>query len=141
MRDLFGDDPGRTPRATIGGQKRPPKVHTTWMDAADAVASQLHGARRTGAWTYADTHGDPAMVVVRYDLMDGSKEFHPISPCPGGWRIGQPKGLIPLYDMPTVASNVGEAVYVVEGEKCAEALGKYMPCVTTSPFGAGKAHK
>ena len=148
MNDLYNDETPlngmttlRSASSRTSPTKPPRKVYPTWEAAAGAVAYRLGVKGPAGSWTYTDAHGEVVMVVVRFNLPGGWKEFRPISPTSGEWFIGQPGGLIPLFNLPDLARCSGDAVYVVEGEKCAEALGHYMPFVTTSPFGAGKASK
>jgi putative DNA primase/helicase len=134
LADLYDDGPGSNGTAGSRKSKPAPKTYPTWEAAAAAVAFRLGVPGPAGSWKYADLEGKPAMVVARFNLPDGSKEFRPISPCAGGWKIGDPPGLLPLYNLPAVARS-GEAV-VVEGEKCTDALAAFGYVTTTAPHGA-----
>ncbi len=85
----------------------------------------------TAKWDYHDAAGKLIAVVYRYDPPGRKKEFRP-------WdarrRKMAPPDPRPLYNQPGMA--VAEAVVLVEGEKCAEALTGIGLCATTAMHGA-----
>jgi hypothetical protein len=108
-------------------------------DALRAVASAIEPKPiETQSWTYHDAHGNPIMVVGRFDAADGSKTYRPFHLQPdGSWAMGDPPGLLPLYALPWIED--AKVVFVVEGEKCADAIiGLNHPgwVATTSAHGA-----
>jgi hypothetical protein len=78
------------------------------------------------------------LAVVRYHV-EGRKRFAQISPQAGGWIHRAPQTKLPLYNRTRVRES--KSVIVVEGEKAVHALAKIGMVATTSPGGAGKAHK
>jgi putative DNA primase/helicase len=85
----------------------------------------------TAKWDYLDASGALIAVVYRYDPPDGRKEFRP-------WdakrRKMAPPTPRPLYNQPGIAQS--DAVVLVEGEKCAQALIDLGVCATTAMHGA-----
>lgn len=78
------------------------------------------------------------LAVVRY-VIEGHKRFAQVSPQNGGWVHRGPQGQYPLYNRTRVRQS--DYVVVVEGEKAVHALTGIGIVATTSPGGAGKAHK
>ena len=85
----------------------------------------------TAKWDYLDAGGKLIAVVSRYDPAPGRKEFRP-------WdakrRRKAPPEPRPLYNQPGMSTS--NAVVLVEGEKCAQALIDAGICATTAMFGA-----
>ncbi len=103
------------------------------------------GRHRTvaGVWTYPDEHGKPLYEVVRLEpgLGKKAKTFLQRLPSAQRWSIGGVRRV--LYNLPAVleAVEAGRTIYVVEGEKCAEAINVHDPdtigyVATTNPGGA-----
>src|SRR5262249_29842313 len=106
--------------------------------AAAAVADcEQRLGPRSAWWTYHDAGGEPVAVVVRWDKADG-KEFRPIAKTGAEWRLGDPDGLWPLYQLPELLQSRG-CVYVCEGEKAADAVRSLGLTATTSAHGANSA--
>lgn len=106
---------------------------TGTLDAAvERTARRLDGCV-VARWTYADSTGGPVLVVVRFETSDG-KSYRPFKLTSDGWRAGAPPGLLPLYRLPELTDQA--RVYVVEGEKAADALWRIGLPATTSAFGA-----
>ncbi len=101
------------------------------------------GAKAAGIWPYSDEHGVVGYIVVRYESNGGSKEYRPFHRTGTGWSIGGPRGPLPLYRLPAVLAAIrrGERIYVVEGEKCADALWRLGLPATTSSHGAKAARR
>jgi len=100
---------------------------------------------RSKTWTYHDSAGEPVGLVVRWNTPKG-KDVRPVSLTAGGsgWIIGGMPTPRPLYALPDLlATKPGERVYVVEGEKAADAARAVGLTATTSPHGSkssGKAY-
>lgn len=102
-----------------------------------AFAQKLQG-RLASQWTYHDTDGSTAFVVIRVDGPNG-KTFRPLRPVSGGWVVGDPPGKLPLYNLPEIRNAT--TVYVCEGEKCADAARSIGLVATTSAHGSKSPHK
>ncbi|MGE5607976.1 MAG: AAA family ATPase [Bacillota bacterium] len=84
---------------------------------------------------------DVKLVVLRCREADGRKTFKQAHAAPGGFQIGHPGGLIPLYGLARIEQ--AHSILVVEGEKCCHAVARHLPegwAVTTSAGGAEKAN-
>ncbi|MCC3862641.1 AAA family ATPase [Pseudemcibacter aquimaris] len=81
-------------------------------------------------WDYLDADGQLLACVYRYDTEAG-KEFRP-------WDVQSRKmkapDIRPLYNLPEIVKS--GRVILVEGEKCADALGSIGIAATTAMFGA-----
>ncbi len=98
------------------------------------------GPARAGAETayhYTDAAGERLFDVVRWDYADGSKKIRPRRL---DGTYGYPDGPRPLYNLPRAAEAAanGWHVWIVEGEKAAEAVSRTMTIATCNPGGAGK---
>ncbi|MHB1157127.1 MAG: YfjI family protein [Phycisphaerales bacterium] len=136
LADLFADHGEHKHRQPL----QHAKAKRTYPTAEDAirVIERATGKPCVAAWSYADASGGEVLRVVRVEDENG-KDYRPIHPTDGGWCIGDPAGPLPLYRLDKLRS--GERVYVVEGEKAADAgagIGLY---VTTSAHGAKSASK
>lgn len=127
-------------------------------------------ARFARGWCYRAADGVPRLWALRFDLVDSAgarkgKEFRPLHwasarDLSGGWREGmgrwgQPKpdggdpqewpGLCPLYRLPELLAALKAepdvTCYVVEGEKCSDALAAKGLVVVTSICGSGSPKK
>lgn len=97
---------------------------------------ELEGATPI-AHVYQDADGKPLFRVLRWGTGPG-KRFLAQRWTPTGWQYDL-DGVRPvLYRLPEVqkAVRAGETVFVVEGEKCADALARLGLVATTAPFGA-----
>lgn len=142
----WSDDPRAkksepTPIEHRPAQKAKPKtVYRTPDEAVTTARLGIRGgATLANQWTYHHPDGSDAMIVARFDLPDGSKQFRPIHPTTGGWSIGDPPGRLPLYHLPDITPD--GIVYVTEGEKCCEAARSIGLVATTSAHGAQSAGK
>jgi putative DNA primase/helicase len=142
MSALFPPRAG-APRPAKRRVSRPPSATATIYqipaEAAEALARQLK-AEHAGSWTYY-RQGDDAEVltVLRFNLPDGGKTFRPIHRTGGGWSLGDPPGLLPLYRLADL--DGARRVYVLEGERCADAAARIGLQSTTSAHGAKSASK
>lgn len=147
MADLF---PARAPKAGETAKakcKKKGHVFPTLDEAAESVrltlSKALHGNQVTvSRHIYCDAEGRELLAVVRYepDTRDGSKTCRPFHAAEGGWSIGDPEGLLPIYRLADVKAGTGR-VFVVEGEPCAEAGSSIGLVCTTSAHGSQSAKK
>jgi hypothetical protein len=105
----------RTPsNRTSGGKKRPPRVVATY--------------------DYCDERGELLYQVMRREPKDFRQRRRVGQDWE--WSLGDVRRV--LYRLPDVLAAKGESVFVVEGEKDADALMKLNLCATTNAGGAGK---
>ncbi len=117
------------------------KVYAT---AADAVAEleRRHGPR-SAIWTYHNAARTPVGVIVRWNTVAG-KDVRPVSRTldGSGWIIGGMPTPRPLYALPhLLLTTQPVSVFVVEGEKAADAAREIGLVATTSPHGSRSASK
>lgn len=130
-------DPKPKPQPTPAA---PPayKIFATDVAAVEYL-ERRHGAWST-LWVYHNAQAEPVGVVVRWDTPTG-KRILPVSRVEGGWaNTGMPAPR-PLYRLPDLLAKPSERVYVVEGEKAAEAGRDLGLLTTTSAHGAQAADK
>ncbi len=97
-------------------------------------------SRIEATYDYIDADGQLRYQVVRERLPNGDKDIKQRRPDgKGGW-IYKVKGLEPLlYNLPAILeAPLYETVWIVEGEKCADALIARGLLATTNHGGAGK---
>jgi hypothetical protein len=107
-----------------------------------AELERRHGPRST-SWTYRDAGGDPVGLVVRWNTPTG-KDVRPVSRKAdgSGWCIGGMPTPRPLYALPDLlATPAGSRVFIVEGEKAADAARAVGLVATTSPHGSKSSGK
>ena len=76
--------------------------------------------------------------VFRFDPADGSdgKQYVPVHSTPAGGAVGDPPDGWPLYRLEEIQARPDEPVFLVEGEKAADALADLGLLVTTSAHGS-----
>jgi len=92
-------------------------------------------------YEYRDSAGELLFEKVRYTEPDGKKTFRQRKPDgKGGWTYKLEDTPKVLYNLPAVlqAKANGDPIFLVEGEKDADALIALGACATTMPGGAGK---
>jgi hypothetical protein len=114
-----------------------PANHRVWQTPEAAALGYSRGGKVTGVWLYRDAKGNPVFCQTRADVPDRGKKYSPFRAVQGGWASGLPDGKYPLYNLPVVVE--AEHVYVVEGEKCVEALRNSGIVAATSINGAGSS--
>ncbi len=123
-------------------QKRnnPPSSKLTYSTSEDAIAALIkqHGPS-SNSWTYTDPKGSPVGVVVRFDFPNGDKLIRPVSLHKSKWVCSGMPEPRPLYALPALAN--ARTIYVVEGEKSADAAIEYGFIATTSSHGSKSASK
>lgn len=88
----------------------------------------------TGSWFYRDADGRVVCKVERVEPPNGKKYFRPWSVKEGDYKFPEPRL---LYNLPGIKD--AETVYLVEGEKCADALIDKGYCATTAIGGSKTA--
>jgi 5S rRNA maturation endonuclease (ribonuclease M5)/SAM-dependent methyltransferase len=94
----------------------------------------------TSRYLYTDENGKPLFRVNRTST---KKFWQERSDSNGNWIKGLGKTRRVLYRLPDVIDTIGKGqpVYIVEGEKDADAGARAGICTTTCPMGAGKWRK
>lgn len=145
--EAIGDALGM-PRADFapsgGGAEAAGNDDLIW-ESVEAACEHLHprfGGKLT-RYDYLGGDGTLLGVVVRFDYTGGrEKVVRPLSPGPGGWRIRAMPEPRRLYNLPQLlATPLDTVIYVVEGEKCVEALVALGSVATTSAGGANASRK
>lgn len=86
--------------------------------------------QHSGKWDYVSADGDLLACVYRYDSPNG-KQYRPWDVRTRSMRMPEPR---PLYNLPAISAV--DAVMLVEGEKCADALMGVGIIATTAMGGA-----
>ena len=122
-------------RVNEGAQLRSlPEILEKQFGIAKQVQQTIQPARyMSKAYDYIDEHGECIYQVVRYE----PKTFRQRRPDgKGGW-IWNIKDVVPVpYNLPGIITDKDSAVWVVEGEKCAQILIKQGFLATTNHGGA-----
>jgi hypothetical protein len=111
------------------------RLGVAWVDLDDY--GPAIGRKPTAIYTYTDAAGAPELRVQRYE----PKTFRVQRYEDGEWLWGRGKAPYRLYRLPRVleAVHAGDRVWLVEGEKDADALAqRFGVAATTTPGGAGK---
>lgn len=96
------------------------------------------GSYEVATYDYCDADGSLVYQVVRYANPKGFRQRQPDGN--GGW-INNLKGADPLlYNLPEILKRKTETIYLVEGEKDADALMQCGLLATTNSGGANKWH-
>ncbi len=97
-------------------------------------AASITPARQIAIYTYRRASGEIAHETIRYE----PKSFRQRAPSPSGGYTWSLKGVdTVLYNLPAVLASAGP-IWLVEGEKDADALISLGATATTAPMGAGK---
>ena len=133
MSELFPpkDNSPRRPPAMPPNRKLPQAPPDTSPKAKDNVKKKI-----VKEYDYRDSSGAVLFQVVRFD----PKDFRQRRPDGAGgwtWNLGDTRRV--LYRLPEVlAADTGAWVFIVEGEKDADALADLRLVATCNPGGAGK---
>jgi hypothetical protein len=88
-------------------------------------------------YVYIDEQGQPLHRTIRYKPKRFSQEHYEN----GKWMTGLAGTRRVLYHLPDVLSHpASDPIFLVEGEKDADALNELGVCATCNPMGAGKWH-
>jgi hypothetical protein len=127
-----------------------PRLRVAPHGGGSGNGSRLPLGPEIARYTYADAGGTPIYRVRRFEPPERGKVFiqqHWVPPCniPGEARVGEWKGgcgtaPLVLYRLPEIlsASEAGKLIFIVEGEKAADAMAARGLEATYSPMGAGK---
>lgn len=134
--DLFADAPAR-PNGTRAAAVAP--LNAPAVEKSQGVDER---PRHVATYDYTDADGKLLFQTCRFVYADGRKTFRQRRPDGKGnwiWSLEQNREPV-LYRLPAIieAVSLGRTVYVVEGEKDADALAQYDYAATTAPMGAGK---
>ena len=113
-------------------------LHDDLLGAAETTAN-VCGGTVEDIYEYENGEGKPVFAVARFTTPDGGKTYRPFHAEAGGWKVGDPEGSLPLYHLRRLGNE--SPVYVVEGEKCAEAAWSIGLTATTSAHGAESPRK
>ncbi|GAC1550103.1 MAG: hypothetical protein NVS2B5_05740 [Beijerinckiaceae bacterium] len=107
-----------------------------------AEKATLNGGHEKGVaeaeYIYLDAEKLPFLRVVKFrNEITGEKTFRPYHLNGGAWVLGAPKGPKIPYRLPDILEAVHDTVFVVEGEKDADALAKHGFVATTNSGGVG----
>lgn len=142
--DLFPDsrqssqNHGQPIRTTTRKRKKD-SVKSSFASIADTLKKlNWKLGEHSHCWIYKDSHGEDNGATIRWDTTDG-KEIRPLSLIDGSWTIKAMPCPRPLYQLPSISE--AERVFVVEGEKCADAMASLGFVATTSTGGARAVDK
>jgi hypothetical protein len=135
--DVIARNQGRQLGDVLKEAKGEPESKPTIYPTLEKVEMQFRNREATYKYTHPDTKVIELVVIRYWD--DNRKRFAQASPFQSGWILKAPQGKLPLYNRTRVRE--AESVIVVEGEKAVHALTSVGIVATTSPGGAGKAHK
>ena len=114
-------------------------------EATLAAYERKHGVT-SAHWHYHDANGEVVGLVARWDTERDGKREKKILPASRGedgqWRFTGMQGPRPLYALPELlAAPEGTPIFVVEGEKAADATRSLGVIATTSAHGSKSADK
>lgn len=119
--------------------REPQMTYTLFSSLDEAVAAYGWG-KPCNAWEYLHADGSTAGWICRWDFPSG-KEYRPVSPRDAGWvQEGMPAPR-PLFNLRAILDNPDSVVYVVEGEKCVDAMATLGLLATTSAHGGNSLEK
>jgi RecA-family ATPase len=141
--DLFVKATGNAELTSTSPNIKKPKKKKTYATVELAIQNYSFTlGTHSASWNYRNAENQIVGMIVRWNLADGGKEIRPISRLPdsSGWVCeGMPKPW-PLYELPTLLTLPKPTlVFVVEGEKAADAAITFGYTATTSPHGASNA--
>ena len=117
----------------------PQSKQTFYPEPRQAIAAYKRG-EPTKQWKYLNNDGEEVFRILRWDNNAG-KEVRPISQTSSGWTLSTMPAPRPLLNLPSLIAYKKSPVYVVEGEKCVDALFSFGLIATTSSGGANAANQ
>lgn len=108
------------------------------------IESEWRGKKFAAIYKYKNENGEIIGYVVRYESKTGEKEVIPyFKKEEDHWKTGYKyKDNRPLYNLDKIATTPEEeTIYIVEGEKCCDALEALDITATTSPGGSNAPSK
>jgi DNA primase len=145
-RDLFDEAETRSPATQKSSTSKAATPASKAYKSADEAqkAYERRLGKPTRSWTYRDPETlDETGRVIRWDRPDGKKEIRPLSLHADGWRLEHMAEPRPLYAVEFFREDA-DRVYVVEGEKCCQAMsfeGGLGLASTTSSGGSNAASR
>jgi len=125
--------PAKATPLTKPPASKPPR---TLDDIVAATGKQIGGVE-VARWLYHDASAKEVLVVVRYQLADGSKSYRQFSKFDTGWKAKGIEKNCPLYRLPEILrAGKDELIVLCEGEKTADAARGLGYVATTSCQGA-----
>jgi len=115
------------------------KTYATAEEAKEAWVKKM-GRWPDYEWMYFDATDRDVGCVLRWDKPDG-KIILPVSLYDDGWRHEGMPAPRPLFALPLIRKEKDATVFVMEGEKAADAGWDCELVSTTSAGGANAAHK
>ena len=116
---------------------KPRSQPRNFASADDAIKAYGRGAPDR-QWSYIDADGIEVGRIARWETATG-KEIRPVAKFPDGWRHAAMPEPRPLFNLPALLADRDSVVYVVEGEKCVDALTALGLLATTSAGGSQAA--
>lgn len=131
----------RPRRRSAPSTPRPPATAYPDSDTAARAHRGVPPRSPDQTWDYTDATGNLVGRIVRWNMPDGCKEVKPVLLLESGkWAAKGMPVPRPLYRLPELLeSPQSEIVYVVEGEKCADAAAACGMLATTGSHGADSA--
>lgn len=113
--------------------------HLGITSEAPAASGQTTPKQLAGTWVYPDQAGAPLYRVKRFEWIEmgkPKKEFFQERYVDGKWVLGL-KGVEPVpYNWAAITASPRKPIYIVEGEKCADALIAWKLPATTASGGS-----
>jgi|GEM_PF-4752001 len=158
----LADDPAGAARWLESGNARPPLTSFEIPKRSGGVSQKLRDEVERGSYAYCDADGELKYMVIRKEGYDHhglwAKRFLQCRPYNGGfiWHLGRVcdkakhphclchtavearRAITPIpYRLPEIlAAKRTRTIFLVEGEKCADALAGVGLCATTHSGGA-----
>ncbi len=112
------------------------------LEEATKALEAWQRAECSHVWNYHGANGQLVGRVLRWDDHEGKKKFCQISRNRNGWACGGMPSPCPLYRLQEVlTAPAEEMIFIVEGEKAADAAHEIGLIATTSVQGARSAKK
>ncbi len=133
---------GHATRAIAPRADEKPKATYATTNEAIAALSASRGKQPDSVWQYHNAAGELVGSVLRWNVATG-KQILPVSrQLDGRWACAAMPKPRPLYRLPQLRSALpGTLIYVLEGEKCADAIVTLRLQATTSAGGAKAAQQ
>lgn len=119
--------PTRARRAASPEKEKPTRTFATLDEARRAAKPRGTGWKLAKEYRYLREDGSEAQRVLRFECFDKEgrrveKSFRPVSPRGERWAMNAAPAPRPLYRLPELAAQRERIVFLVEGEKAADAL-------------------
>jgi len=135
MADLFpAKDEPPWPGRQHQSSRPQPRHFATAEDAINGYGRGMPDRQ----WTYVDASGAEIGRTLRWNTATG-KDIRPVAKFADGWRHAAMQEPRPLFNLLALLSKQESPIYVVEGEKCVNALTTLGFLATTSAGGSQAA--